>query len=132
MTELLWLQEPQRRTSLAKVVARRGPSFVLDRSPFCPGTSEYRHPQPADKGEVWVGGDKRWLRRVAWHRGELLHTLDGATPEPGQQVRCHLDVERREAAEDAHTAMHLVLSALARQHKAVLTEIGRASCRERV
>jgi Ser-tRNA(Ala) deacylase AlaX len=121
VTELLWLQEPQRRTALAKVVARRGPAFVLDRSLFCPGASEYRHMQPADKGEVWVGGDKRWLRRVAWHRGELLHTLDGAVPGVAEQVRCHLDVERREAIEDGHTAMHLVLSALSRQRKVVLT-----------
>jgi Ser-tRNA(Ala) deacylase AlaX len=122
MTELLWLQEPQRRTSLAKVVAVRGPAFTLDRSLFCPGASQYRHPQPADRGEVWVGGDKRWLRRVGWHRGELRHELDGAVPPPGAQVRCHLDVERREGVEEAHTAMHLVLSALARARSAVLTD----------
>lgn len=125
MTELLWLQEPQRRTSLAKVEAVRGPSFTLDRSIFCPGTSEYRHPQPADRGEVWVGGDKRWLRRVGWHRGELRHELDGAVPKKGEQVRCHLDVERREGIEEAHTAMHLVLSALARARSAVFTDQAR-------
>lgn len=122
MTESLWLQEPARRTCLAKVEAVRGPAFVLDRTLFCPGTSEYRHPQPADRGEVWVGGDKRWLRRVAWHRGELRHELDGAVPRKGEQLRCHLDVERREAIEDAHTAMHLVLSALARERGIVLTD----------
>lgn len=103
----------------------RGPGFVLDRSIYCPGASQYRHPQPADRGEVWLGGDKRWLRRVAWHRGELVHTLDGAVPGRGEQVRCHLDVARREAAEDAHTAMHLVLSALARARSVVLTDAAR-------
>lgn len=124
-TELLWMQEPQRRTCLAKVVAVRGEAFVLDRTLFCPGASEYRHPQPADRGEVWLGGDKRWLRRVAWHRGEVLHFLDGAVPKKGDAVRCHLEVGRREAVEDAHTAMHLVLSALARARAGVLTDEGR-------
>lgn len=124
-TERLWLQEPQRRTCLAKVAAVRGEGFVLDRTLFNPGASEYRHPQPADRGEVWLGGDKRWLRRVAWHRGELLHFLDGAVPKRGAQVRCHLEVARREGVEDAHTAMHLVLSALARARAVVLTDEGR-------
>ncbi|HEV8359238.1 MAG TPA: hypothetical protein VGR28_02160 [Candidatus Thermoplasmatota archaeon] len=122
MTELLWLQEPGRRTCLARVAGVRGQGFLLDRSIFNPGASAYRHPQPADKGEVWVGGDKRWLRAVRWTQGgALLHVLDGAVPKKGEQVRCHLEVARREAAEDAHTAMHLVLSALARQRKMLLT-----------
>jgi Ser-tRNA(Ala) deacylase AlaX len=127
LTELLWLQEPARRTCLARVTAVRGQGFLLDRSLFCPGSpSPYRHPQPADRGEVWLGGDKRWLARVAWHRGELLHFLDGAVPKRGDQVRCHLDAQRRGACEDAHTAMHLVLSALVRARAgAVLTDEGR-------
>lgn len=125
LTELVWMQEPQRRTCNATVTAVRGAAFVLDRTVFCPGASAYRHPQPADRGEAWLGGDKRWLQRVGWHRGELLHWLDGATPRKGDAVRCHLDVARREAAEDAHTAMHLVVSALARARSAVLTDQAR-------
>jgi len=120
LTELLYLEHPSRRAALAKVTALRGEAFLLDRSLFHPGTSAYAHPQPADRGEVWLGGDKRNLRRASWDRGELRHALDGAVPERGQPVRCLLDAERRARVEAAHTAMHLVLSALARGSRVVL------------
>ncbi|MHB8606420.1 MAG: alanyl-tRNA editing protein [Thermoplasmatota archaeon] len=114
MTERLWLATKSPRTVLAEVTSVRGGSFTLDRSPYSPGESEYRHPQPADRGIVWLGGDKRNLRKVTWRSGELWHTLDGAVPERGARLRCDLDVERRVAIEDAHLAMHLVASAIAR------------------
>ncbi|MGQ0534711.1 MAG: hypothetical protein ACT4PT_01415 [Methanobacteriota archaeon] len=121
MTRPLWLSQPSPRTARATVTGVRGPSFTLDRSIFSPGLSEYGHPQPADRGEVWLGGDKRILRRVAWSRGELLLTLDGAVPAAGSEARCLLDAERRTATEETHTAMHLVLSALARGSGPVLS-----------
>jgi Ser-tRNA(Ala) deacylase AlaX len=121
VTELLWLQEPGRRACLATVVATRGPAFMLDRSIFAPSSHAYRHPQPADRGEVWLGGDKRVLTRVSWERGELRHVVRGAVPARGAKVNCHLDAQRREDASAAHTAMHLVLSAFARARLGELT-----------
>ncbi|MBI4392269.1 MAG: hypothetical protein HY556_00525 [Euryarchaeota archaeon] len=122
MTALLYLDEPQRRTCNAKVEAIRGVSFTLDKTIFSPGTSLYRHPQPPDRGEAWIGGDKRRLSRISWRRDELLHALDGAVPKIGDTLRLHLDVERRERIERTHTAMHLILSVMCRTTKVVLTE----------
>lgn len=103
------------------MVATRGPQFVLDKSIFAPTSHEYRHPQPADRGEVWIGGDKRVLTRVHWDRGELRHAVRGVTPGTGTQVRCILEADRRDDASAAHLAMHLVLSAFSRARLGVLT-----------
>jgi|GEM_PF-3174770 len=121
-TDLVWLREPSRRTLLATVTGTRGPSFVLDRSIFQATSHAYRHPQPADRGEVWLGGDKRVLTRVFWDRGELRHVVRGTTPPRGTEVRCHLDADRRDDASAAHVAMHLLLSAFLRRRLGVLTD----------
>lgn len=120
-TDLVWMREPARRTLLATVAGTRGPAFVLDRSIFHATSHAYRHPQPADRGEVWVGGDKRVLTRVFWERGELRHVVRGTTPPAGSAVRCHLDAERRDDASAAHAALHLVVSAFARSRLGLLT-----------
>jgi Ser-tRNA(Ala) deacylase AlaX len=122
VTQLLWLEEPGRKTCLATVTGTRGPAFLLDRSIYCPASHAYRHPQPADRGEVWLGGDKRLLTRVFWDRGELRHVVRGAVPARGAKANCHLDVERRLDAAAAHTALHLLLSAFARGRLGLLTE----------
>jgi Ser-tRNA(Ala) deacylase AlaX len=121
VTDLLYLREPGRRQALAKVEGTRGPAFVLDRSLYYAPSHLYRHPQAADRGEVWIGGDKRVLTRVFWDRGELRHSVRGVTPPRGTAVNCHLDGDRRDAASAAHTAMHLVLSAFSRIRLGVLT-----------
>jgi Ser-tRNA(Ala) deacylase AlaX len=120
-TDLVWLREPSRRTLLATVTGTRGPAFVLDRSIFHATSHAYRHPQPADRGDVWIGGDKRILSRVSWERGELRHAVRGITPPAGTPVRCHLEAGRRDDASDAHAALHLVLSAFVRRRLGVLT-----------
>lgn len=109
-TERLWLSEPRRKTSIGTVTAVRGEAFQLDRSLFAPKSRTYRHPQQADHGTVWTAdGEKRRLVTVFERDGGLWHRLRGATPRVGDPIRCHLDVERREETERAHTAMHLVL-----------------------
>lgn len=114
-TERLWITEPRRSTALAKVVAVRGHAFALDRSLFAPSSVLHRHPQPADKGTVWLTGEKRLLVRVFQKDGILWHELRGTTPAVGETAQCHLDAARRLDASRAHTAMHLFMAAL---HKA--------------
>jgi Ser-tRNA(Ala) deacylase AlaX len=113
-TERLWLTEPRRSTALAKVVAVRGGAFALDRSLFAPASVFHRHPQPADKGTVWLQGEKRRLERVFQRDGVLWHQLRGTVPAVGEQAQCQLDADRRLEASRAHTAMHLLMAALHR------------------
>lgn len=111
-TERLWLTQPARRTALAKVVAVRGDHFALDRSLFAPTSRAHRHPQPQDKGIVWVdGGEKRLLVEVQFRYGVLWHRLRGTRPVVGSTLNCQLDQDRRDQASRAHTAMHLLLAA---------------------
>lgn len=118
--ELLWLIEPKRSTCLAKVTDVRGNQFQVDRCLFAPTSRSHRHPQPADGGTVWLGGEKRRVEHVAWREGGLWLTLRGAGPELGAKLQCELDADRRLAMSCAHTAMHLVLAALWREPGAVL------------
>ena len=111
-TERLWLTEPRRSTALAKVVAVRGTAFALDRSLFAPASVLHRHPQPADKGTIWLTGEKRILQRVFQGEGVLWHQLRGTVPDVGEQAQCQLDADRRLEASRAHTAMHLLMAAL--------------------
>lgn len=114
-TERLWITEPRRSTALAKVVAVRGHAFALDRSLFAPASVLHRHPQPADKGTIWLTGEKRLLARVYQKDSILWHELRGTTPAVGDTAQCQLDADRRLDASRAHTAMHLFMAAL---HKA--------------
>ena len=113
-TERLWLTEPRRATSLAKVVAVRGPAFALDRSLFAPTSVLHRHPQPMDQGTVWLSGEKRVLVRVFQKDGVLWHQLRGTVPGVGATAQCQLDADLRLEASRAHTAMHLLVAALQR------------------
>jgi Ser-tRNA(Ala) deacylase AlaX len=111
-TERLWITEPRRSTALAKVVAVKGAAFALDRSLFAPASVFHRHPQPADKGTIWLTGEKRKLERVFQRDGILWHQLRGTVPNVGEQAQCQLDADRRLDASRAHTAMHLLMAAL--------------------
>lgn len=111
-TERLWLTQPSRRTALAKVVAVAGPRFALDRSLFAPTSRAHRHPQPQDRGVVWIeGGEKRLLVEVQFRYGVLWHRLRGTVPPVGSTLNCQLDQDRRDQASRAHTALHLLIAA---------------------
>lgn len=112
--ERLWITEPRRATCLAAVTATHGPRFAVDRALFAPRTSACRHPQEADRGTVWIAGDKRRLHGVEERGSTVWYRLRGTVPAVGETLQCELDRPRRERAGRAHTAMHLLLHALAR------------------
>lgn len=109
----LWVTEPRRATSLSTVTAVRGGWFALDRSLYAPTSRAYRHAQPQDQGYVWLQGTKRRLVEVQWRDGELWHRCRDWRPDVGDKLQCHLDADRRLEVSRAHTAMHLLVKAVA-------------------
>lgn len=106
----LWVTEPERRTCVAEVLEVRGFWFLVDRALFAPTSKSYHHPQPPDRGVVWVEGSKRRLGAIQ-DRGQIWYRLQEGKPEVGQSLNCQLDQDRRDESSLAHTAMHLWLHA---------------------
>lgn len=111
--ERLWITEPARATCLATVTAVEGERFMLDRALFAPRSRACRHPQYADEGTVWWEGEKRRLDSVQERGSQVWYTLRGTVPDAGVELQCQLDQDVRAANDRAHTAMHLVIAALA-------------------
>ena len=130
MTERLYLADDAVTTFVATVerVLSDPDRLVLDRTHFYPTGGG----QPHDTGTIRVaddGGTDRWrvvdveMRDTVYHEVEPVGGADGAgdaatdapeslsLPEPGTEVACEIDADRRAAHSRYHTAQHL-LSAL--------------------
>ncbi len=108
----LWLTEPRRTTCLCAVTAVRGERFAVDRALFAPRSRACRHPQYADEGVVWMDGEKRRLQGVEDRDGTVWYRLRGTVPPVGAELNCQLDQDVRGRNDRAHTAMHLLVTAL--------------------
>ncbi len=111
MSERLWLTEPGRSTCLATVQAVEGDWFTVDRALFAPQSRACRHPQPADKGTVWIEGEKRRLDAIRDRAKEIWYRLRGTTPQVGAKLQCELDADWRDAMARGHTLLHLLIAA---------------------
>ncbi|MGB0652065.1 MAG: hypothetical protein ACPGQL_02595 [Thermoplasmatota archaeon] len=111
--ERLWLTQPRRATCLTEVQEVQGDRFRVDRALFAPRSRACRHPQPADKGTVWVEGEKRRLAGVMDDPadGQVWYRLRGTVPDVGARLQCEIDAKTRNLASRAHTALHLWLLA---------------------
>jgi len=98
MTELLYLRDAYLREFDARVVAVHGAEVALDRTAFYPTGGGQPHDTGTLDGVAVV--DVRKEGRIAWH------TLDGAAPTDGAEVRGVLDWERRHRLMRTHTALH--------------------------
>jgi misacylated tRNA(Ala) deacylase len=131
VTERLYLADDAVTTFVATVerVLSDPDRLVLDRTHFYPTGGG----QPHDTGTVRIAagdGDARWrvvdveMRDTVYHEVEPVDGGDGAgddgadganesppLPEPGTEVACEIDADRRAAHSRYHTAQHL-LSAL--------------------
>ncbi|WP_424015308.1 alanyl-tRNA editing protein [Halorubrum xinjiangense] len=130
MTERLYLADDTMTAFEATVerVLSDPDRVVLDRTHFYPTGGG----QPHDTGTIRVAdddGDARWrvvdveMRDTVYHEIEPVDGADGengetggpdespALPEPGTEVACEVDADRRAAHSRYHTAQHL-LSAL--------------------
>jgi misacylated tRNA(Ala) deacylase len=99
-TDLLFLHDAYLTTADATVVAVEGDRVALDRTNFYATGGG----QPHDTGRLGEGRvtDVRKDGNVVWH------SVEGASPAAGDQVRLEIDWERRHALMRTHTALHVL------------------------
>jgi misacylated tRNA(Ala) deacylase len=102
-TQLLYASDAYLRSFDAQVQAITPEGgVILDRTAFYPTGGG----QPHDLGSLrWDGGLANVLE-VRKDGGQVIHTLEGASPSPGAAVHGELDWERRYALMRHHTALH--------------------------
>lgn len=113
-TQRLYLEEPQRKTALATVTGHASGGFLLDRTLYHAPDKRYHHLQPEDRGHLLAEGHKLKIPRVfldQHHR--IVHRTTGPLPDVGAKAQLHLDADRRDQQARAHTAMHLLIAAVA-------------------
>jgi len=103
MAELLFREDPYRKSCEATVVAVHGDTVELDRTVFYPLGGG----QAGDIGRIgpWGVIDTR----KGPGTDQVFHVLEpGSNPSSGGQVELHIDWERRHRLMRLHTALHLL------------------------
>jgi misacylated tRNA(Ala) deacylase len=109
MTEMLFLEDPQRRCAGGRVIASGTEGIVLDRTVFYARSGG----QPGDVGVLrWDGGETAIVDTVKGEGETILHVpaADAALPAVGVVVEGAIDWDRRYRLMRMHTAMHLLCS----------------------
>ena len=109
MTEMLFLEDPQRRSAEGRVLASGAEGIVLDRTVFYARSGG----QPGDVGTLrWDGGEAAIVDTVKGEGEAILHlpAADAALPAVGAVVLGEIDWDRRYRLMRMHTAMHLLCS----------------------
>ena len=101
----------------ATITAASGDAVQLDRSAFYPGGGG----QPHDRGTVTDGARTWSLTGARSAAGGVWYELDGPAPEPGAEVECEVDWERRYALMRTHTALHVLCAVVWRDYGAKVT-----------
>ena len=117
-TDLLYATDAYLRAFDAQVqeITPEG-SVVLDRTCFYPTGGG----QPHDLGSLtWDCGSANVVE-VRKDGGQVVHTIEGATPPPGTPVRGNIDWERRYALMRHHTALHSMSGVIFQLYGATVT-----------
>jgi len=110
-TEMMFLDDPRRRSLSSTVVASAADGIVLDRTVFYARGGG----QPGDAGRLrWDGGETSIADTVKGEGDTIRHVpAPGATlPPPGATVEGEIDWDRRYRHMRMHTAMHLLCSVI--------------------
>ena len=110
-TEMMFLDDPRRRSLSSTVVASAADGIVLDRTVFYARGGG----QPGDAGRLrWDGGETSIADTVKGEGDTIRHVpAPGATlPPPGAAVEGEIDWDRRYRHMRMHTAMHLLCSVI--------------------
>jgi misacylated tRNA(Ala) deacylase len=101
----------------AAVTATHTDGVVLDRSSFFPGGGG----QPADGGTLEHEGRELPVRGFERRDGEVVLLLEGPPPPVGARIRGRIDWQRRYDLMRTHTALHVLVGVIGRDHGALVT-----------
>jgi misacylated tRNA(Ala) deacylase len=118
MTKALYLVDSYLREAEATVVSvKEGKYVTLDKTIFYAKGGG----QPHDTGKIIQGDEKYEVLYVGKFSGEISHEVDRPGLQPGDQVRCVLDWDRRYKLMRSHTAAHVVAALLNKGTDALIT-----------
>lgn len=118
MTRPLYLDDAYLRTTDATVVESTGQEVVLDRTVLYAESGG----QPGDHGWLrWSGGEARIVDSKWRGKEAVVHTLEGAAPPAGTDVKVEVDWARRYPLMRHHTAAHVVSAVAGSLYGAIFT-----------
>jgi len=118
MTKALFLVDSYLKESPATVVSvKDGKYVVLDQTIFYAKGGG----QPNDIGKIIRGSDVFNVVYVGKFSGEISHEVDRAGLQPGENVYCVLNWERRYKLMRSHTAAHVLIALLNKGTGALIT-----------
>lgn len=118
MTEALYHRDAYLHEFEATVVKTVDGGVVLDRAAFYPGGGG----QPNDVGLLQDDNGRSYpVARVGRAEGEIVHYLEGPSPEENAQLMGRIDGERRYQLMRTHTALHILSGVIWRDYRALVT-----------
>lgn len=113
MTELLYLTDSYLKSFDAVVTETVGRSVVLDKTAFY----YLGGGQPSDRGTITAGDKILQVSKVMKRGPRIVHIIDGDSPAPGTSVLGEVDWDYRYEKMRLHTALHVLVGLLFRNHK---------------
>lgn len=117
MTDILCYADSYLKEFDAKVIDATPKGVVLDRTAFYPGGGG----QPADSGNLIVGGTEYTVKKLSRADGKLVHEIDGDLPVVGSDVHGEIDWDRRYKLMRTHTALHILCGVVWSEYGAQVT-----------
>ena len=117
MTHPIFHHDAYVRQFDARVAAVDGDQIALDRTAFFPGGGG----QPCDIGTLETSAGALAVTAVKRRDGDIWHTVEGAAPEPGGDVRGEIDWDNRHKLMRTHTALHVLCGVIWRDFGAHVT-----------
>ena len=117
MTHPIFHHDAYAREFDARVAAIDGDLLALDRTAFFPGGGG----QPCDVGTLETSAGTLAVTAVKRRDGDIWHAVEGAAPEPGDDVRGEIDWDNRHKLMRTHTALHVLCGVIWRDFGAHVT-----------
>jgi misacylated tRNA(Ala) deacylase len=116
-TMLLYQTDSYLKQFTTKVLAVQDGALIFEQTAFYPGGGG----QPADAGMIRWQNQTLALRKVEKKGDVVLHHLESAGPQAGDEIEGVLDWERRYALMRTHTALHILCGVIWRDFGAQVT-----------